>query len=139
MRQYSGTRPTAKLCLIDNFNPQSTRRFEISRAERFVKGSGMPVRIPVIEMIEIGAMADAHSVKMSPHNWNSTTVAFLAMLHVCAVMRNCIYAELYYDYLELGGQFAVCDYKLENGFATVPQRPGLGVEMKEDVMISLAP
>lgn len=46
---------TAKLCLIDNFQPQTSRRFEISRAERFIKGSGMPVRIPVIEMIEIGA------------------------------------------------------------------------------------
>lgn len=46
---------TAKLCLIDNYQPQSARRFEIARAERFIKGSGMPVRIPVIEMIEIGA------------------------------------------------------------------------------------
>lgn len=46
---------TAKLCLIDRFRPQTTRRFEIARAERFIKGSGMPVRIPVIEMIEIGA------------------------------------------------------------------------------------
>ena len=46
---------TAKLCLIDDYRPQKARQFEISRAERFVKGSGMPVRIPVIEMIEIGA------------------------------------------------------------------------------------
>lgn len=46
---------TAKLCLIDDFRPQNARKFEVSRAERFVKGSGMPVRIPVIEMIEIGA------------------------------------------------------------------------------------
>ncbi|WP_306115814.1 MULTISPECIES: hydantoinase/oxoprolinase family protein [unclassified Roseovarius] len=46
---------TAKLCLIDNYRPQSARRFEIARAERFIKGSGMPVRIPVLEMIEIGA------------------------------------------------------------------------------------
>lgn len=46
---------TAKLCLIDNYHPQSARRFEIARAERFIKGSGMPVRIPVLEMIEIGA------------------------------------------------------------------------------------
>ena len=46
---------TAKLCLIDDFAPQTARKFEISRAERFIKGSGMPVRIPVIEMIEIGA------------------------------------------------------------------------------------
>ena len=46
---------TAKLCLIDDSRPQTARKFEISRAARFVKGSGMPVRIPVIEMIEIGA------------------------------------------------------------------------------------
>jgi N-methylhydantoinase A len=46
---------TAKLCLIDNAQPQSSRQFEIGRAARFIKGSGMPVRIPVIEMIEIGA------------------------------------------------------------------------------------
>ncbi len=46
---------TAKLCLIDHGRPQTSRAFEIARAERFTKGSGMPVRIPVIEMIEIGA------------------------------------------------------------------------------------
>lgn len=46
---------TAKLCLIDDFKPQTARRFEIARASRFIKGSGMPVRIPVVEMIEIGA------------------------------------------------------------------------------------
>lgn len=46
---------TAKLCLIDNGKPQTARQFEIARAERFIKGSGMPVRIPVVEMIEIGA------------------------------------------------------------------------------------
>ncbi|MCF6431436.1 hydantoinase/oxoprolinase family protein [Leisingera sp. MMG026] len=46
---------TAKLCLIDNARPQTSRQFEIARAARFIKGSGMPVRIPVIEMIEIGA------------------------------------------------------------------------------------
>ena len=46
---------TAKLCLIDQARPQTSRQFEIARAVRFIKGSGMPVRIPVIEMIEIGA------------------------------------------------------------------------------------
>ena len=46
---------TAKLCLIDNYHPQTSRQFEIARQARFIKGSGMPVRIPVIEMIEIGA------------------------------------------------------------------------------------
>ena len=46
---------TAKLCLIDAYRPQMARRFEIARAARFIKGSGMPVRVPVVEMIEIGA------------------------------------------------------------------------------------
>jgi N-methylhydantoinase A len=46
---------TAKLCLIDDHQPQTSRRFEIARAARFIKGSGMPIRIPVVEMIEIGA------------------------------------------------------------------------------------
>lgn len=93
----------------------------------------------ILEMLEIGAMADAHSVKMSPHSWNSTTVAFLAMLHVCAVMRNTVYAELYYDYLELGAAFAECDYVIESGYASLPQKPGLGIEMNEDALLSLAP
>lgn len=92
----------------------------------------------ILEMLEIGAMADAHSVKISPHSWNSTTVAFLAMLHVCAVMRNAIYAELYYDYLGLGAEFADCDYSIESGYASLPRKPGLGVEMDEGALRSLA-
>lgn len=46
---------TAKLCLIDQGEPASARMFEVDRSYRFKKGSGMPVRIPVIEMVEIGA------------------------------------------------------------------------------------
>lgn len=93
----------------------------------------------ILEMLEIGAMADAHGVKISPHSWNSTTVAFLAMLHVCAVMPNATYAELYYDYLELGAEFAACDYAMAEGFASLPQKPGLGVEMNEAALLALAP
>jgi N-methylhydantoinase A len=46
---------TAKICLIDNSQPQTARNFEIARVGRFRKGSGLPLRIPVIEMVEIGA------------------------------------------------------------------------------------
>ena len=46
---------TAKVCLIDNFRPQASRSFEVARVGRFKKGSGLPLRIPVIEMVEIGA------------------------------------------------------------------------------------
>lgn len=46
---------TAKICLIEDFQPRTARSFEVARTYRFCKGSGMPISIPVIEMIEIGA------------------------------------------------------------------------------------
>ena len=46
---------TAKICVIQNYQPFKARTFEVDRAARFLKGSGLPVRIPVIEMVEIGA------------------------------------------------------------------------------------
>jgi N-methylhydantoinase A len=46
---------TAKICLIDEAKPQTSRLFEVARIYRFKKGSGIPLRIPVIEMVEIGA------------------------------------------------------------------------------------
>jgi N-methylhydantoinase A len=46
---------TAKVCLIDKAQPQTARAFEVARVYRFLKGSGLPLRIPVIEMVEIGA------------------------------------------------------------------------------------
>lgn len=46
---------TAKICLIDDQEPKTARTFEVARTYRFKKGSGMPISIPVIEMVEIGA------------------------------------------------------------------------------------
>ena len=46
---------TAKICLIKNQSPKTSRVFEVARTYRFKKGSGMPISIPVIDMVEIGA------------------------------------------------------------------------------------
>ncbi len=46
---------TAKICLIKNQTPKTSRLFEVARTYRFKKGSGMPISIPVIDMVEIGA------------------------------------------------------------------------------------
>ena len=46
---------TAKICLIEYGTPERSRTFEVARRYRDLKGSGLPVRIPVIEMVEIGA------------------------------------------------------------------------------------
>lgn len=46
---------TAKICYIDQYQPHFSRSFEVAREYRFLKGSGLPLRIPVIDMVEIGA------------------------------------------------------------------------------------
>ncbi|MGI9415395.1 MAG: hydantoinase/oxoprolinase family protein, partial [Hyphomicrobiales bacterium] len=46
---------TAKICLIDDMRPETAKTFEVARTYRFKKGSGMPISIPVIDMVEIGA------------------------------------------------------------------------------------
>ncbi len=46
---------TAKICLIKHQTPKTSRVFEVARSYRFKKGSGMPISIPVIDMVEIGA------------------------------------------------------------------------------------
>jgi N-methylhydantoinase A len=46
---------TAKTCIIQDGDPLRVNEFEVGRVYRFKKGSGLPVKIPVIEMIEIGA------------------------------------------------------------------------------------
>ena len=46
---------TAKLCMLDGGTAQTSRRFEVARVYRFRKDSGLPLRVPVIDMVEIGA------------------------------------------------------------------------------------
>ncbi len=46
---------TAKVCLVDEGKPTRTNAFEVARVHRFMQGSGLPIRSPVIDMIEVGA------------------------------------------------------------------------------------
>ncbi len=46
---------TAKVCVIYDGEREWTTRVEVGRVERFTRGSGLPVKVPVLEMIEIGA------------------------------------------------------------------------------------
>jgi N-methylhydantoinase A len=46
---------TAKACLIDDGDPAITTDFEVARLARFKKGSGIPLKVPAVDMIEIGS------------------------------------------------------------------------------------
>lgn len=69
---------TAKIAIIEDYTPQTAKTFEVARTTRFKKGSGMPISIPVIEMIEIGAgggsIASVDSlgqIRIGPHSAGS--------------------------------------------------------------------
>lgn len=69
---------TAKICLIEDLHPKTARTFEVARTYRFKKGSGMPISIPVIEMVEIGAgggsiahVDDLKQVRVGPESAGS--------------------------------------------------------------------
>ena len=51
---------TAKICLIKDQTPKTSRVFEVARTYRFKKGSGMPISIPVVDMVEIGPVLIPH-------------------------------------------------------------------------------
>ncbi len=46
---------TAKLCIVDNGIPLVAQGFEAGRTRRFMEGSGLPIRVPSVDLIEIGA------------------------------------------------------------------------------------
>ena len=69
---------TAKACLIENRTPLVTGLFEVDRRYRFKEGSGLPVTVPSIDLIEIGAGGGsiAHVdnlglLKVGPHSAGS--------------------------------------------------------------------
>ena len=69
---------TAKICLIKDGTPKTARVFEVARSYRFKKGSGMPISIPVVDMVEIGAgggslaRVDAlDQIRVGPHSAGS--------------------------------------------------------------------
>jgi N-methylhydantoinase A len=66
---------TAKICLIENHVPKTAKTFEVARTYRFRKGSGMPISIPVLEMVEIGAGGGSiagidamRQIRVGPHS-----------------------------------------------------------------------
>lgn len=88
----------------------------------------------ILELKEIAAMAEPHYVAVSPHNYNSTTLALAATVHASAVMPNFVITEYFLPFVELGRE--ICPGMLEpvNGYIDLPTAPGLGVDLDEEVL-----
>jgi len=88
----------------------------------------------ILELKEIAAMAEPHMVTMSPHNYNSTTVALAATVHACAVMPNFLITEYFVSFTERGDEVSVNPIKVENGYIQLPTGPGLGIDLDETAL-----
>jgi galactonate dehydratase len=87
----------------------------------------------ILELKKIAALAEAFRVEVSPHNPQSE-VSTLASLHVCQCTPNCTILEIgsgqdaFWRDLFYGGHF-----RYEKGYAVAPTKPGLGIDLDENV------
>ena len=88
----------------------------------------------ILELRDIAAMAEAHHVAMAPHNYNSTTVGLAATLHASAGMPNFIITEYFVNFEAIGKEIARQPFTVEDSFITLPETPGLGIDLDEDAL-----
>ncbi len=88
----------------------------------------------ILELKEIGAMAEPYHVAMSPHNYNSTTLGLAATLHACATMPNFIITEYFVNFEEKGLEVATPGFKVHDSHIELPTAPGLGIDLDEDAL-----
>jgi galactonate dehydratase len=85
----------------------------------------------ILELKEIGAMAEAYYVAASPHNYNSTAVGLAATLQVSACMPNFIITEYFENFAATSSEIVAEPFRVEGGYIALPTAPGLGVEILE--------
>jgi galactonate dehydratase len=90
------------------------------------------------ELREIAAMAEAYHVVVSPHNYNSTTVGLAATLQVSAAIPNFLIAEYFVNFEPRAAEVAETPFRVQDGYLALPTGPGLGIELREDVLARYA-
>ena len=86
----------------------------------------------ILELKEIGAMAEPYFVAVSPHNYNSTALGLAATIQVSATMPNFLITEYFVNLEDFGKDIAVNPFEVDNGYIELPQTPGLGIEIDEN-------
>ena len=88
----------------------------------------------ILELKEIAAMAEPHFVAISPHNFNSTTVALSATVHAAALMPNFTLTEYYLPFAKFAERICPGQLVPSNGRIALPKAPGLGIDLDEKVL-----
>jgi galactonate dehydratase len=90
----------------------------------------------ILELKEIAAMAEPYYVAMSPHNYNSTVLGLAATVHASATMPNFVITEYFVGFAEVGRQISNQLEPVE-GYVSIPEGPGLGIEINEEALAEL--
>jgi galactonate dehydratase len=85
----------------------------------------------ILELLYIAAAAESEAIAVSPHNYNSTTIALSATVQASACLPNFIITEYFLPFEELGGRLCPNTLRPVNGYIALPQGPGLGLEVDE--------
>jgi galactonate dehydratase len=83
------------------------------------------------ELRKIAAMAEASYIKVAPHNPNGP-VATIASVHLAASIPNFLILEMAHQ--PLRDEIQRYGLTINNGWAELPRRPGLGIELDPDVI-----
>jgi galactonate dehydratase len=85
----------------------------------------------ILELMYIAAAAESEAIAVSPHNYNSTTMALSATVHASACMANFIITEYFLPFEELGQRLCPNALRPVNGYISLPEGPGLGLDVDE--------
>jgi galactonate dehydratase len=85
----------------------------------------------ILELMYISAAAESETIAVSPHNYNSTTLALSATVHASACMPNFIITEYFLPFEELGQRLCPNVLKPVDGYIALPEGPGLGLNVDE--------
>ena len=88
----------------------------------------------ILELMYIAAAAESEAIAVSPHNYNSTTMALSATVHASACMPNFIITEYFLPFEELGQRLCPNALRPVGGYITLPEGPGLGLHVDESAV-----
>src|SRR4029077_11516473 len=88
----------------------------------------------ILELTLIAAEAETEAIAVSPHNYNSTTMSLSATVHAAACMPNFIITEYFLPFEEISQRLCPDVLKPVNGYIALPEGPGLGLTVNEQVV-----
>ena len=89
----------------------------------------------IIDMIKIIKLSHEKKVTVSPHCWNSMSIAASAMVHVCMSFTNTEMAEFFPEYIPYSLKFSNQNYEIKDGFVKIEDNEGLGINIDTKLLM----